>query len=156
MSVAKCFRIAAETAAATAIELSLRELEAFARAGLSGFFALLHPRIASKQTLALQSAAQIGVGLNERPGDGETRCPGLTGNAAAAGINEKIVGVDHLRRLQWLKDHVLQRNARKVIFKIATVDVDLAAARSHANARNGSFSTTGSDKFLCLSHKKIS
>src|SRR5437879_9671347 len=66
VSVAECFRIAAETAAATAIELSLRELEAFARAGLSGFFALLHPRIASKQTLAFQSASQIAVGLKDR------------------------------------------------------------------------------------------
>ena len=75
------------------------------------------------------------------------------GNSAAAGINEKIVGVDHLRRLQWLKHYVLQRNTREIIFEIATVDVDLAATRSHANARNGSFSTTGGDKFLCLSHK---
>src|SRR5207237_8001129 len=64
VSVAECFRIAAETAAARAIELSLRELEEFARAGLSGFFAILHPRIASKQTIAFQAASHTAVGLN--------------------------------------------------------------------------------------------
>lgn len=153
MSVAECFRIAAETAAATAIELSLRELEAFARAGLSGFFALLHPRIASKQTLAFQSASQIAIGLKKCARNGESRGASLAGNAAAAGINKKIVGVDHLRGLQWLKNHVLQRRARKVILETAAVDVDLAGPRSHANARDGSFSTTSGDEFLCLSHK---
>src|SRR5207248_3189766 len=116
-------------------------LEAFAGAGLARFFSLLHSRIASKQTLAFQAAAQIGVGLNERPRNGETRCSSLTGDSAATSVNEKIVGVDHLRRLQWLKDHVLQRNARKVIFEVAAVDVDLAGSRSHPNARHGSFST---------------
>src|ERR1700730_8662782 len=134
-------------------KLALRELEAFAGAGLTGFFSLLHPRVASKQTFAFQSTAKLGVGLNECARDGETRCSGLAGNAAATGINEKIVGVDHLRRLQWLKHDVLQRNTREIIFEIATVDIDLAATRSHANARNRSFSTTGGDKFLCLSHK---
>jgi len=83
-----------------------------------------------------------------------TRGASLAGNAAAAGINEKIIGVYHLRRLQRLKHYVLQWNTREVIFEIAAVDIDLAAARSHPNARNGSFSTTGGDKFLCLSHKK--
>jgi len=73
--------------------------------------------------------------------------------AAQAGADREA-GVDHLRRLQWLKHYVLQRNAREVIFEIAAVDVDLAAPRSHANARNRSFSTTSSDEFLCLSHKR--
>jgi len=134
-------------------ELALRKLEAFARAGLAGFFTFLHPRIASKQAFAFQSASQIAIGLKECPRDGKTRRAGLAGNAAAAGINEKIVSVNHLRRLQWLKNYVLQRDAWEIIFEIAAVDVDLAAPRSHPNARNGSFSTTGGDEFLCLSHK---
>ena len=135
-------------------ELALRKLEAFARAGLAGFFALLHPRIASKQAFAFQSASQIAIGLKECPRDGKTRRAGLAGNAAAAGINEKIVSVNHFRRLQWLKHYVLQRSTREVIFEIAAVDVNLAAPRSHPNARNGRFSTTGGDEFLCLSHKE--
>src|SRR5437667_12200017 len=59
VSVAECFRIAAETAAATALELSLSVLESIDRVGLSESFALLHPRISSFQTLAFQSASQI-------------------------------------------------------------------------------------------------
>src|SRR5207245_5620675 len=124
VSVAKCFRIAAETAAATATELSLRELEAFARAGLSGFFALLHPRIASKQTLAFQSASQIAIGLKKCARHGESRGASLAVNAAAAGINKKIVGADHLRGWQCLTNHFLPRRARKVILDTATLQLD--------------------------------
>ena len=40
--------------AAVLIALTFRELETFSRAGLSGFFALLHARIAAKQTLGLK------------------------------------------------------------------------------------------------------
>ena len=87
--------IAADTA--EQFELALRELEAFAGAGLSGFFSLLHPRVASKQSLFFQSAAQIGVGLNEGPCDGKTGCAGLANHAAATGVDEKIVSIDHLR-----------------------------------------------------------
>src|SRR5947208_321826 len=37
--------------------LALRKLEAFARAGLAGFFTFLHPRIASKQPFGFERAA---------------------------------------------------------------------------------------------------
>src|SRR5207248_10762750 len=86
----------------------------------------------------------------------QTGRTGLTDHASAAGVDVEIVSVHHLRGLQWLQDNVLQRNAREVIFEIAAVDVDLAAAGGHPNTSDRSFSATGSDKFLCLSHSNES
>src|SRR4051812_49025854 len=47
-------------------ELPLRELEAFARSGLSGLLALLHPRIAAKKTFRFERSAEISVHEQKR------------------------------------------------------------------------------------------
>ena len=51
--------LAAASASTANQQLALRELEAFPRAGLARFLALLHPRIAPEQSLGLERSAKI-------------------------------------------------------------------------------------------------
>ena len=128
------FDFAADTAASTAIELALRELEAFARSGLARFLAFLHPRIASKEAFGFQATANIRVGLEQSASNCQPGRARLTRGATAAGVNRDVVGVDDFGGLQRLQNNVLKRHGRKVIFKTAAIDIDLAASRSHPNS----------------------
>ena len=132
--------------------LPLRELEAFASAGLAGFLALFHSRVATKKALCLERAPQISIHLQKRARDRESHRAGLTGRSAACGVDGKIVDICHLYRLQWLQDRILERRRGKIILKAAAVDIDLATPRGHANASDGSFATTGCDEFFSFGH----
>src|SRR6516225_5494644 len=92
----------AHRAVVTADALTFRELETFPRAGLSGFFALFHARIAAKQTLGLEQASQIGIDLKKCTRNCQLCRPGLSHTATAAGVNPQIVSVYCLGRLKRL------------------------------------------------------
>jgi hypothetical protein len=130
-------------------------LEAFPRTGLTGFLALLHPRIAPEQSLGLERSAKIRVHQQERPRNGEPRSASLAGSATAGGVDGEIVGVRQLHYLQWLKHRVLQGDRREIILKAFPVDVDLTAAGRHSDPRDRRFAATGGDEFLSLGHEKI-
>src|ERR1700724_833190 len=134
--------------------LTFRELETLSRAGLPGFFSLFHARIAPKQSIGLERAAQIVIHLQKGARDRQPRRAGLSGRAATGGVDRQVVSVYQFRRLQWLEYRVLQRRGREIIFKATAVDVDLAAAWRHANAGHGRFVAPGGDEFLRLPHKE--
>src|ERR1700686_2321068 len=128
--------------------LTFRELETLSCARLPRFFSLFHARIAPKQSIGLERAAQIVIDLQKSARDRQPRRAGLSGSAATGGVDRQVVSVYHFRGLQWLEDRVLQRRGREIIFEAATVDVDLAAARRHANTGDGGFAASGGDEFL--------
>ena len=136
-----------------AAELSLRELEALARARLAGLLPFLHPRIAGKQSLGLQRAAQICVHLQEGARDPEARRPGLTGRAAARGVNRDVVGVGRASPPASVAALCFAAAGREIILEALAVDVDFAVARRHANARDRRLAAPSGDEFLCLSHE---
>jgi hypothetical protein len=72
----------------------------------------------------------------------------LTGRATARSVDRQIVGIGELHGLEWLKDRVLQRDRGEVFLKGFPVDIDLALAGRHADARDRSFATAGGDEFL--------
>src|SRR5207247_2945536 len=78
----------------------------------------------------------------------------LPGRAAGGSVDPEIVGMDELCRLQRLQYYVLQWRGGKIVFKAATVDIDLASARRHANPRDRCFSATGGDNFFGSCHGK--
>src|SRR5205085_12303836 len=90
------------TTESAATGLTLRELEAFTRSGLSRFLALFHARIASQQAIGFESGAQINIDLQERPRNRQTRRTRRAARAATGGVDRDIVGVRQLHCLQWL------------------------------------------------------
>ena len=73
--------------------LSLRELEAFARAGLTRLLAFLHPRIAAEKTFGFQSSPKIRINEEKRARDRETGRARLAGCAATSRVDGEIVRV---------------------------------------------------------------
>src|SRR4051812_13991632 len=128
-------------------KLPLRELEAFPSAGLPRFFALFHPRIAAKQAFSLQRSTKIRVDQKERARNCQTGSARLAGSPATSRVDRNIVGVRQFHHLQRLEDGVLERDGREIVLKALAVNIDLAVARRHAYARDGSFAAAGSDEF---------
>src|SRR5206468_5143488 len=112
------------------------ELEALSRARLTGFLSLFHARIPAQQPLGFQRAPQFAIHLKKSTRNSEPRRASLPGRSAASRVNPKVVGIDELCRLERFQHYVLQWRGGKIVFKAATVDVDLARARRHANPRD--------------------
>src|SRR5438094_2297642 len=87
--------------------LAFRELETFARAGLSGFFALFHARIAAEQSFSFQRASQIAIDLKKSTRDRKLRSASLPHDATAGGVNRQIVSIHCLGGLKRLQHDVL-------------------------------------------------
>src|ERR1017187_9684989 len=68
---------------------TLRELEAFAGAGLAVFFALAGARVAREEAFRFQRGAQVGVELQQRAGNPVARRAGLAVRAAAGDIRSE-------------------------------------------------------------------
>src|SRR4029077_1702449 len=133
--------------------LTFRELETFARAGLSGFFALLHARVPAKQSFRFQRASQIAIDLKKSTRDGKLGSASLPHDATAGRVNRQIISIHRLGSLKRLEHDVLERHSWEIIFKAATIDVDLAAPRRHADARDRCFAATRGNKFLSFWHR---
>jgi hypothetical protein len=133
--------------------LAFRELESFPRAGLPGFFSLLHSRIPTQQALGFEWSAQICVHLEKSACNCQLCSPGLSHSAASTGVNKQIVSIHRLGGLKRLQYDVLQRHSREIIFEAAAVDVDFAAAGHHANACDRRFAAACSDELLSLWHR---
>src|SRR5687767_13431711 len=71
--------------------LTLAELEALARLGLSVLLALDHPRIAGQQTLGLERRPEPLVGGDQRARDAQLDGTRLTGEPAATDVHVDVV-----------------------------------------------------------------
>jgi hypothetical protein len=135
--------------------LTFRELETFPRAGLTGFFALLHARIPAEQTLSFQRGSQIAIDLKKSARDRKLRGAGLSHNATTRGVNRQIIGIHRLGSLKGLQHDVLQGHSGKKIFEGPNIDIDLSATRRHPDARDRCFAATRGNEFLSFWHKII-
>src|SRR5207237_10901422 len=93
------------------------------------------------------------VDLKKIAGNRETDRTGLSACATAARVDREVVGIYELCGLKRLQHNILQWRGGKIIFKTATVDVDLACAWHHADACNRSLPATSGDEFLSWRHK---
>src|ERR1043166_3305723 len=116
--------------------LTLAELEAFARAGLAVLLALLHPRVAREKAIGLQNRTQVRVRFEQCASDSMTNRAGLTGRTATTDIHTHVELVRRFRPRERRRDHTAQRIGRKIVFKSAAIDSDLARAHSEAHARH--------------------
>ena len=122
--------------------LALRELEAFAGAGLAGLFAFLHARVACEETFLLEREAQGLVDLDERPADCQTQGAGLAIDAAADGADGEVVGVNGVGDFQRAKNLILNREAGEVVGEVTAVDLDGTGAWLQADAGDGGLAAT--------------
>jgi len=125
------------------LQLSLRELEALARAFLTVLLSLFDPRIAGNQSGLLQSRPQVRIELNQGPRNAmpdRTRLPGRT---AAGNVNNHIKLVCGVRQLQRLANNHSQRLIGKILRKGFTIDQNVAAAGPQINAGSRSLAPSG-------------
>src|SRR5579884_1096248 len=123
------------TRAATA--LALGELRALARLLQAGLLAFLHARVAGEEAAALQLAAQVRVGDDQRPRDAVAQGAGLGGDAAAVHAGDDIHAGLVADRLERLADDPLERLAWEELLERLAVDRVGAGARleDHAGDR---------------------
>src|SRR5262245_49518887 len=102
--------------------LTLGELVAFTRARLAVLLALLHAGIASKQAIALERGAEIGVCHQQSAGDAVTHGASLARGSATGDIHACVKLVDRLGDGERLGDHATQNLRGEVILQRAAVD----------------------------------
>src|SRR5882762_3864917 len=86
----------------SAMSLSLRELEALARALLTVLLAFLNARIAGHQARLLQGRPQVGVVQHQSPRNAVANRTGLARGAAARHIDQNVklvAGLSQIKRL---------------------------------------------------------
>src|SRR5688500_15523063 len=123
--------------------LPLGELRPLAGLLEAGLLALLLARVAREEAAALELAAQVGVGLDERAGDAVAQRAGLGGRAAAVQRGHDVHARLVAHGLQRLADVALQGGTREVGVQLAAVDRVRAAAGSQDDARDGGLALAG-------------
>src|SRR5579872_2832016 len=126
-SVPNSLRATAPLAALRA-GLALGELRALARLLQAGLLALLGARVAREKAPALQLAAEVRVGLEQRARDAVAQRPGLGRDAAAVQSRDDVHALVVANGLERLADVALQGEAREVLLERAPVDEVGAAA----------------------------
>src|SRR4051794_719078 len=112
-----------------AATLTLGELRALAGLLQAGLLALLHPGVAGEEAAALELAAQVGIGLEQRPGDAVAQGAGLGGHAAAVDAGDDVHPGLVAHGLERLADRPLQRRAREVVGERAVAPLALRAGQ---------------------------
>src|SRR4051812_20298928 len=102
--------------------LALGELRPLAGLLEAGLLALLDARVARQEAAALELAAQIRVGLEQRAADPVAQRAGLRGDAAALHAGDHVHAVRVADRLERLADVALERRAREEDVERAAVD----------------------------------
>src|SRR5260370_35216148 len=132
------------------IDLSLRELESFARALLAVLLAFLDPRIARDQACVFQGRPQVAVVLNQSARNSVTNRAGLTRRSAAGHIDEHIELGRRLSQLHRLTNNHPQRLVRKINIKRSAIDLNVARAGSQIDSRRRALAPSSSVVFnLC-------
>ena len=124
-------------------QLTLRELEALAGAGLTGLFAFLHARVAGEAPGLLEDVVKRRVGEKEGAGEGVADGAGLSRRAAALGGGDDVVLLGGVREDERLDHEVAGRLAREERGEFAVVDEPFAGAWKEADAGDGGFPTAG-------------
>src|SRR5260370_4262435 len=117
-------------------KLTLRELEALARAFLSVLLAFLHSRIARQKSVLAQRRAQLWIKSRNRTRQSHAYRASLSAYAAAMRRHHHVHLVRDIRELQWLDRVMLPRVIWKILFHCPAVDGELASARTQENARH--------------------
>src|SRR6188472_2392515 len=117
--------------------LTLAELRTLARLLEAGLLALLDARVARQEAAALELAAQVGVGLEQRATDAVAQRAGLGGHAAAVHPRDDVHPALIADRLERLADRALERVAGEDVLERAAVDRVRARAGTQRDARDG-------------------
>src|SRR5918911_1676275 len=115
--------------------LSLRELEALARALLSVLLALLDAGVARHEARLLERAPEVAVELHQRARDAVADGSGLTRGAAARDVDDDVELVRRVGHLEGLADDYAQGLVGEVLLEGLAVDADFAGARTEVDAR---------------------
>src|ERR1051325_44704 len=132
--------------------LSLRELEALARALLPVLLAFLDARVACDEPRLLQGRTQVRVKFHQSARYAVADSSGLARRAASRDVDEDVELVGCLRQLQGLANNHAQRFVGKVLLERLAIDLDFARARSQVDARRRSLAPSRSVILLCFSH----
>src|SRR5207245_2337115 len=124
--------------------LSLRELEALARALLSVLLTFFDARIARHQSGPLQRGPQLVVVFNQRARNAVTNRACLSRGSAAGNIHYYVELARRLSQVQRLANDHSQRLVRKIRFERLPVDLNAAATRPQINSSGRCFSTARS------------
>src|SRR5215213_10239413 len=115
--------------------LSLRELEALARALLPVLLALLDAGVARDQAGVLERGAQVCVELDQGACDAVANRAGLARGSAALDVDQDVEFAGRLRQLERLADDHPQRLVREILFESLLVDADIARAWAQVDTR---------------------
>src|SRR5713101_5902037 len=127
-------------------KLTLRELEALARALLSVLLAFLHPGIARQKSVLAQRRAQLWIKSRYRSRQSHAHRASLPAHAAAMRRHYHVHLVRDIRKLQWLDRVMLPRVVREILFHRPAVDGELARSRTQEHARHRLLAPPGSQK----------
>jgi hypothetical protein len=108
--------------------LSLRELEALARALLAIFLALFDAGIARDQTRLLQHRTKVSIEFHQRAGNAMPNRARLARRATAANINQQVKLGSRLSQLQRLTDDHPQCLVREVLIERLAIDHNFTGA----------------------------
>src|SRR5260370_16805442 len=114
-------------------KLTLRELEALARAFLSVLLAFLHWRIARQKSVLAQRRAQLWIKSRNRTRQSHAHRASLSAYAAAMRRHHHVHLVRDIRELQWLDRVMLPRVIWKILFHCPAVDGELSSAPTQEN-----------------------
>src|SRR6476620_7067280 len=132
--------------------LSLGELKTFPRAGLTGFLAFLHARIARQKSLFAQGATQTLIIAQERAADGQAERSGLSGNSTARGFCFHVKSVHCTGDFERAQDRVLHRETWKIVSKFLAVDFESSTPLAQADLGDGGLAAAGGDD---VRHEKL-
>src|SRR5882724_5393675 len=127
-------------------KLTLRELEALARAFLSVLLAFLHSRIARQKSVLPQRRPQLRIESRNRPRQSHAHRASLPAHTAAVRRHHYVHLVGNVRKLQRLDCVMLPRVIRKILFNRPAVDGKLAGAGTKEHARHRLLAPSGSKK----------
>ena len=125
--------------------LPLRELRAAAGAVQAGLLAFFHAGVAGQEVLLAELGVEVAVVPHQGAGDALHAGAGLAGAAAAVDANDHVDAVAHAAVLERRDDRVAILLDRKIVFQLALVDRELAAAGANSHAGDRGFAATGSE-----------
>ena len=121
--------------------LTLRELEAFACFGTTGFLTFNNTRVTGHEAFDAECVLVFGIDLDESTGDGETESLGLAFVTAAVDVDSDVVLLNAIQGFEGLEYDVLEDGGGEVLVEGTTVvvagDCDGAVAFLDNNAGDG-------------------
>src|SRR5229473_857279 len=130
-------------------KLTLRELEALARAFLAVLFALLHTGVARQKTVGAQRRPQLRIEACDGARQSHAHRAGLSADAASFRGHYDIDLVREAGELKRLRCVMLPREIGEVLLDRALVYRELTGACAQKYARDGFLAAPGAEKPTC-------